>query len=144
MTGPGQRMMPQQAPPMNGHRPGGLPAAALSTRTRPKGYAALAVALIVGLGALGYYFYTTAGAKVAVVVAVADIPVGHTIATPSAAYRRFQPMTAGLLNPTRRTISFVPTPSAASSTTLARCASPARSDGERVHDVNNSRSQAET
>ncbi len=73
-------MMPQQAtPPMNGHRPGGLQAAALSTRTRPKGYAALAVALIVGLGALGYYFYTTAGAKVAVVVAVQDIPVGHTI-----------------------------------------------------------------
>jgi Flagellar basal body P-ring biosynthesis protein len=51
----------------------------LSARTRPKGYAALAVALIVGLGALGYYFYTTAGSKVAVVVAVQDIPVGHTI-----------------------------------------------------------------
>ncbi len=81
MTGPGQRLMPQQAPPSaaaNGHR-AGLQASALSTRSRPKGYAALAVALIVGLGALGYYFYTTAGAKVSVVVAVKDIPVGHTI-----------------------------------------------------------------
>jgi len=81
MTGPGQRLMPQQSTPatMNGHRPGSVQAAALSTRTRPKGYAALAVALIVGLGALGYYFYTTAGSKVAVVVATQDIPVGHTI-----------------------------------------------------------------
>src|SRR5664279_6227420 len=81
MTGPGQRLMPQQSTPstMNGHRPGSVQAAALSTRTRPKGYAALAVALIVGLGALGYYFYTTAGSKVAVVVATRDIPVGHTI-----------------------------------------------------------------
>src|SRR3954447_1664994 len=82
MTGPGQRLMqPQQsAPSANGHRPGGPAGSPLSTRTRPKGYAALAVALIVGLGALGYYFYTTAGAKVSVVVAVKDIPVGHTIA----------------------------------------------------------------
>jgi SAF domain len=80
MTGPGQRLMPQQAPPTtNGYRPGGVQGSPLSTRTRPKGYAALAVALIVGLGALGYYFYTTAGSKVAVVVAVQDIPVGHTI-----------------------------------------------------------------
>lgn len=82
MTGPGPRLMPQQQAPatVNGHRPpGGTPPGALSARTRPKGYAALAVALIVGLGALGYYFYTTAGSKVAVVVAVQDIPVGHTI-----------------------------------------------------------------
>ncbi|MGI8447409.1 MAG: SAF domain-containing protein [Streptosporangiaceae bacterium] len=73
--------MPQQAPAtVNGHRPpGGSPPGALSTRTRPKGYAALAVALIVGLGALGYYFYTTAGAKVSVVVASSDISVGQTI-----------------------------------------------------------------
>jgi hypothetical protein len=63
---------------------------------------------------------------------------------PSAAYRRFQPITAGLLNPTRRTISAVPTPSAASNTTLARCARPARSDGDRVHDLNTSRSRAGT
>ncbi len=79
MTNPGQRLMPQQATTANGHRPGGLPAAALSPRTRPKGYAALAVALILGFGALGYYFYTTAGSKVGVVIAVRDIPVGHTI-----------------------------------------------------------------
>lgn len=81
MTGPSQRLMPQQQSPttMNGHRPGGMPGSTLSTRTRPKGYAALAVALIIGLGALGYYFYTTAGSKVPVVVAARDIPVGHTI-----------------------------------------------------------------
>jgi hypothetical protein len=72
--------MPQQAaPPMNGHLFSGLSGSPLSTRTRPKGYAALAVALIIGLGALGYYFYTSAGSKVAVVVATQDIPVGHTI-----------------------------------------------------------------
>ena len=72
--------MPQQAPlTMNGHRSGGVQGSPLSTRTRPRGYAALAVALIVGLGALGYYLYTTAGSKVAVVVATQDIPVGHTI-----------------------------------------------------------------
>src|SRR4051794_41969298 len=80
MTGPGQRLLPQQTPPtMNGRRAGGLPAAALSTRSRPKGYLALAVALIVGLGALGYYFYTTAGSKTPVVVAGKDGPGGHTI-----------------------------------------------------------------
>ena len=56
-----------------------MPGSPLSTRSRPKGYAALAVALIIGLGALGYYFYTTAGSKVPVVVATRDIPVGHTI-----------------------------------------------------------------
>lgn len=71
-------MPPAGAPKLNGHRPGG-PGSPLSTRTRPKGYAALAVALIIGLGALGYYFYTTAGAKVSVVVASHDISVGHTI-----------------------------------------------------------------
>jgi len=80
MTAPDQRMMPMQAPPptMNGHR-GQVLASPLSTRHRPKGYAALAVVLIVGLGTLGYYFYTTAGAKVPVVMAVSDIPAGHTI-----------------------------------------------------------------
>ena len=60
---------------------------------------------------------------------------------PSAAKRRFQPITAGLLNPTRRTISVVPTPSAASNTTRARCASPAFIDRDRVHDNNSSRSR---
>lgn len=82
MTGPGQRLMPQQQTTpaaMNGHRTGLSAGSPLSTRTRPKGYAALAVALIIGLGALGYYFYTTAGSKVPVVVATHDIPVGQTI-----------------------------------------------------------------
>lgn len=81
MTDPGQRLMPMQAPPptMNGHRAAQGMTSPLSTRQRPKGYAALAVALIIGLGALGYYFYTSAGAKVPVVVAVQDVPVGHTI-----------------------------------------------------------------
>jgi hypothetical protein len=53
--------------------------APLTTRNRPRGYAALAVALIIGLGALGYYFYTSAGHKVPVVMAVHDIPAGHVI-----------------------------------------------------------------
>jgi hypothetical protein len=81
MTGPGQRLMqPQQTPPpANGHRPGNVSGAPLSTRTRPKSYAALAVALIVGMGALGYYFYTAAGQKVEIVEAATNIPVGHRI-----------------------------------------------------------------
>ncbi|SOD72950.1 SAF domain-containing protein [Jatrophihabitans sp. GAS493] len=81
MSSPGPRTMTMPTPGVNGHRPApsqlGSP---LSTRHRPKGYAALAVALIVGLGALGYYFYTTAGTKVPVVVAVHEIPAGHSIA----------------------------------------------------------------
>jgi hypothetical protein len=56
-----------------------LAGAPLSTRHRPTGYVALAVALIVGLGALGYYLYTSAGHKVPVVMAVHDIPAGHAI-----------------------------------------------------------------
>ena len=78
MTGP-PRTVPTQASTANGHRNQPRLSTPLSTRTRPKGYAALAVALIVGCGALGYYFYTTAGAKVPVVMAKRDIPVGHTI-----------------------------------------------------------------
>lgn len=54
-------------------------AVGLPTRQHPRGYAALAVALIVAFSALGYWFYSQAGAKVPVVVAVHDIPVGHTI-----------------------------------------------------------------
>ena len=73
-----------------------------------------------------------------------DLGRSSNPAAPSAANRRFQPITAGLLNPTRRTISVVPTPSAASSTTLARCARPARNDGDRVHDSNSSRSRADS
>jgi hypothetical protein len=72
--------MPMQAPSANGQRAAGSALSTpLPTRHRPPGYAALAVLLIVGLGALGYYFYTAAGSKVPVVMAVHAIPAGHTI-----------------------------------------------------------------
>ena len=58
---------------------------------------------------------------------------------PSAAYRFFQAITVGLDAPVRRTISFVPIPSAASSTIRARWASPARIDGDRTHEASTSR-----
>jgi len=61
----------------NGHRAPGTPV--LPTRQRPTGYAALAVALIVGCAAVGFWLYTQAGAKVPVVMAVHDIPKGHAI-----------------------------------------------------------------
>ena len=66
---------------MNGHRPtAGLASPSnLSTKVRPKGYAALAVALLIGCGALGFWLYTSAGQKVPVVEAARNIPVGHTI-----------------------------------------------------------------
>jgi len=84
MTGPLQHRMPSAppvAPTVNGSRPGKAPqrGTQLPTRTRPKGYAALAVALLVGFGALGAWFYTSAGSKVPVVMAKNDIPVGHVI-----------------------------------------------------------------
>ena len=63
---------------------------------------------------------------------------------PSAAYRLFHAITVGFDTPVRRTISFVPTPSAASSTIRARCASPARIDGERAHETSTSRSRGGT
>lgn len=80
MTDTGPRTMPRQVPPANGRRAEMRLGSPLSTRQRPRGYAALAVALIVGLGALGYWFYSQAGAKVPVVLAVHDIPAGHVIA----------------------------------------------------------------
>lgn len=79
MTGPLQRT-PTQAPALNGHRPAGLAtSSSLSTRVRPKGYAALAVALLVGCGALGFWLYTSAGQKVPIVEAARNMPVGHVI-----------------------------------------------------------------
>ncbi len=63
---------------------------------------------------------------------------------PSAAYRFFHAITVGLDTPTRLAISFVPTPSAASSTIRARCASPARTDGARNHPARTSRSRGDT
>src|SRR5439155_21848778 len=50
----------------------------------------------------------------------------------------------GLDTPVRRAISFVPIPSAASSTIRARCASPARIDGDRTHEASTSRSRGGT
>ena len=58
---------------------------------------------------------------------------------PSAAYRFFLKITVGLDTPVRRTISFVPIPSPASSTILARWASPARMDVARTHEASTSR-----
>ena len=52
----------------------------LPTRQKRPGYAALAVVLIVGLAALGAYFYSQAGKKVPVVVVTTDVPAGHKIA----------------------------------------------------------------
>ncbi len=76
-----QRLVPNAPQGMtNGHR-SGSPAVGpnLPTRNHPKGYVALAVALIVTFSALGFWFYTQAGSKVTVIEAVKDIPVGHTI-----------------------------------------------------------------
>jgi hypothetical protein len=51
----------------------------LPTRERRPGYVALAVALIVGLAAVGAYLYVQAGAKTPVVKVVRAVPPGHTI-----------------------------------------------------------------
>ncbi|MDQ2836240.1 MAG: SAF domain-containing protein [Actinomycetota bacterium] len=51
----------------------------LPTRERRPGYIALAVALIIGLAAVGAYLYTQAGAKTPVVIVVQSVPVGHQI-----------------------------------------------------------------
>ncbi len=56
-------------------RTGGL----APTRDRRPGWAALALSLIVGLGALGGYLYLQAGTKTPIVVVVAEVPAGHTI-----------------------------------------------------------------
>ncbi len=66
------------APTVNGAGVG-IARLALSKRQRRPGYVALLVLLVVGLATLGGWLYTTAGQKVAVVVVVRDIPVGHTI-----------------------------------------------------------------
>jgi SAF domain len=58
----------------------GRPGTPLPTRHRRPGYIALAVVLIVGLAALGAYWYSRAGQKTPVVVVIRDVPAGHTIA----------------------------------------------------------------
>lgn len=54
--------------------------APLPIRDRRPGYIALAIVLIVGLAALGAYWYSRAGEKTPVVVVVKDVPAGHAIA----------------------------------------------------------------
>jgi Flp pilus assembly protein CpaB len=65
----------------NGRAPalGGRLSTPLPTRQKRPGYAAIAVVLIVGLAALGAYFYTKAGQKTPVVVVTKDVPVGHRL-----------------------------------------------------------------
>src|SRR5664279_1101425 len=51
----------------------------LPTRQRRTGYAALGAVLVIGLGAAFGYLYSTAGAKVPVVVVTATVPAGQVI-----------------------------------------------------------------
>ncbi len=66
---------------MNGHGapPVARVGAPLPLRQKRPGYAALAIVLIVGLAAMGAYFYSQAGKKVPVVVVTTDVPAGHKI-----------------------------------------------------------------
>jgi Flp pilus assembly protein CpaB len=57
----------------------GRPGTPLPVRQKRPGYAAIAIVLIVGLGALGAYFYSKAGEKTPVVVVTKDVPAGHRI-----------------------------------------------------------------
>lgn len=63
---------------LNGSKPAGI-AAALPTRERHYRLGALLVAMIVGLGSIGGYLYSTAGSKVAVVMVVHAVPAGQVI-----------------------------------------------------------------
>lgn len=74
-------VVPAQPVAVNGSArlgPGGL-GATLPTRQRHNGFVALAVALIVGLAAIGAYLYSQAGAKTPVVMVVRDVPAGQLI-----------------------------------------------------------------
>jgi SAF domain len=62
-----------------GPYPGARPGTALPTRHRRPGYIGLAVVLIVGLAAVGAYWYSQAGQKTPVVVVIRDVPAGHVI-----------------------------------------------------------------
>ena len=63
--------------PGTGGRPFGR---TLPTRQRRPGLVALAIALIVGLAALGMYLYQQAGAKTPVLVVAREVPAGHVVA----------------------------------------------------------------
>ena len=65
-------------------------------------------------------------------------------ARPSAMKRFRHAVTVGRVDPVLSTISFVPTPSAASSTILARRASPAGIDVDRSQDSSTTRSDSDT
>lgn len=84
MTAPG-RLSAGGAPSGGSTRLGGSPlggaplGVALPTRQRHHGFIALAIALIVGLAAIGAYLYSSAGAKVPVVMVVRQVPVGQVI-----------------------------------------------------------------
>ena len=85
MTAPAARSAAQgvsaQASSVNGSArlPASALATALPTRQRHNGFIALAVALIVGLAAIGAYLYSTAGSKTPVVMVVNRIPVGQVV-----------------------------------------------------------------
>lgn len=68
--------------PLNGTRPsGGVNGAnPLPLRgRRPSGVMALLVAFVIAGASIGYYLWSSAGSKTAVVFARRDIPIGHTI-----------------------------------------------------------------
>lgn len=76
-----QGLLPQVTPGVNGSArlSAGALATALPTRQRHNGFIALAVALIVGLTAIGAYLYSTAGSKTPVVMVIHRIPVGQVV-----------------------------------------------------------------
>lgn len=55
------------------------PVGGLATRQRRPGYIALLVVLVVGLGMLGGYLYTTAGSKTTVLIVARDVLPGQVI-----------------------------------------------------------------
>jgi ABC-type uncharacterized transport system permease subunit len=57
----------------------GLVGTPLPTRQRHNGFVALAVALIVGLAAIGAYLYSSAGSTTLVVMVVGEVPAGQVI-----------------------------------------------------------------
>ena len=73
--------LPAGAPLSNGsvRVPTGAVGAALPTRQRHNGFTALAVALIVGLAAIGAWLYSSAGSKTQVVMVVHRVQVGQVI-----------------------------------------------------------------
>ena len=84
MTAPGRTAAAgpsTQGAALNGsaRSPAGALATALPTRQRHHGFIALAVALIVGLAAIGAYLNSTAGAKTPVVMVVHRIGVGQVV-----------------------------------------------------------------